>query len=204
MQDIYEILEKAINVSQHVQRCWDLSKELPAKDLELLASTVTNCPSKQNFAFYKVHFITNRTTIEKIHQLSTGIRNIDGELTTNSQTLANLLVVFEDLKRSPEYIAKWKKRDSSSERCWNRDQDMAVGVAAGYLNMVATTLGYRTGLCACFNKNSVKKELGCTNDVLLIIGIGYEDANKDRKTHHTTNKIIPSRKKEPIEITFDK
>ena len=61
-------MEKAVIKSQHTQRNWDLGKELPKKDVETLLHAVTNCPSKQNIAFYKVHFIQDRDVIEEIHE----------------------------------------------------------------------------------------------------------------------------------------
>ena len=57
----------------------------------------TNCPSKQNFKFYNLHVVTNRDIIEKVHSMTEGLRNLEGEMSTNSQTLANLLIIFEDI-----------------------------------------------------------------------------------------------------------
>ena len=91
-------IEKAVIRSQHCQRNWDLSKQIPQEDLDLIEHAVTNCPSKQNVAYYKVHMITDRQLIENIHSHTKGFTTfkkgvVDAE--TNSQTLANLLIVFE-------------------------------------------------------------------------------------------------------------
>ena len=61
-------IKKAVIKSQHCQRNWDLSKSMPKEDLDVLVFAATNCPSKQNVSFYKVHVITNRDVIEKIHE----------------------------------------------------------------------------------------------------------------------------------------
>ena len=93
------VITKAIIKSQHCQRNWDLEKEIPDEDLQLLTTAGTQCPSKQNIAFYKLHFISNRDVIEKVHSHTSGFvvrYNPTVEYTTNPQTLANLLVVFEE------------------------------------------------------------------------------------------------------------
>lgn len=202
MDKLYTNLKKDIIKSQHVQRCWDLSKTIPDEDIELLVHAATNCPSKQNFRFYKVHVITNRKIIEKAHSMTEGLRNVHGEMSTNSQTLANLLLIFEDVERSEKYVRKWKDRDESSKRCWSRDQDMAIGVAAGYVNVIASILGYGTGCCACFDGKEVSKELGLEKEVILMMGIGYSDETRNRRIHHETNLMMPTRLKESIEVVY--
>ncbi len=186
-------IKKTVIRSQHVQRNWDLTKQIPEQDLELLIHAVTNCPSKQNFAFYKVHFITNREKIESIHALTEGLRNMKGEMSTNSQTLANLLVVFEDLDPSQELIDKWKLRDKGNLETLKRDQQMAVGVAAGYLNVIASMLGYGTGCCACYNDEEVKQKI---RKILCTPGnIGYvEKKNMVKECFNTIDCVFNNEK----------
>ena len=114
-------IKKSIIKSQHVQRCWDLSREIPEEDIELLVHAATNCPSKQNFKFYKLHVITNRDKIEKIHSMTEGLRNIEGEMSTNSQTLANLLLVFESVSPTQQFKDKWALRDNSKDYIYKYD-----------------------------------------------------------------------------------
>ena len=94
-------LEKTITKSQRCQRNWDLSREIPKEDIKTMQVSVTDCASKQNRVFYKTKFITNRDIIEKIHANTVGARVHTEEgfyseeaISTNSQTLANLVVVF--------------------------------------------------------------------------------------------------------------
>ena len=197
-------IKKSIIKSQHVQRCWDLSREIPEEDIELLVHAATNCPSKQNFKFYKLHVITNRDKIEKIHSMTEGLRNIEGEMSSNSQTLANLVLVFESVSPTQQFKDKWALRDNSKDWVAVRDADMAMGVAAGYVNVLATMLGYGTGCCACFDGMSVSKELGFENEVRLMMGIGFKDETKNRRTHHLTGKMMGRRVKEPIEVEYHK
>lgn len=64
MQTTYNDIRKAVIRSQHCQRNWNLDKVIPEEDIDLLVHAVTQCPSKQNISFYKVHFITDRNVIE--------------------------------------------------------------------------------------------------------------------------------------------
>ena len=94
-------IEKAVVRSQHTQRNWDLTKQIPKDDIKTLLHSVTNCPSKQNIAFYKVHFLQDRDVIEEIHKHTEGFstkrkRGDPVGYETNPQTLANLLVIFEN------------------------------------------------------------------------------------------------------------
>lgn len=200
---------KAVIRSQHCQRNWDLSKTIPEEDIKLLETSITECPSKQNFAFYKANFITDRNTIEAIHENTIGFGfHEDKDLpwtaentyyTTNSQTLANLLVVLEYVKPSDPHL--W--RDSTFGDPWKRDADMAIGIAAGYLNVISSIKGYRTGCCACFDNEALKKILNTDNDIALMMGIGFNDVNRQRREHMNDGEIVfPTIKKEPIEITY--
>ena len=80
----------------------------------------------------------------------------DGEIVnmSNSQTLANLLVVFcedydEKYARSEElqtYFSRGEDVENlrySTRETLERNRYTAVGVAAGYLNLTANLLGYR-------------------------------------------------------------
>ena len=89
-------IEKSVIRSQHTQRNFNLNKKLPKNDIDTLLHAVTNCPSKQNLAFYKVHFIQDRDIIEEIHENTYGFNKFGHTIESNSQTLANLLVIFED------------------------------------------------------------------------------------------------------------
>ena len=86
---------KAIHRSQHCQRNWDLEQSIPEQDIDLILESVTQCPSKQNQSFYKVHVLSDRDIIEQVHAKTQGFGLSDGTVTTNAQTLANMVLVFE-------------------------------------------------------------------------------------------------------------
>jgi nitroreductase len=231
-----DMIKKAIVKSQRCQRNWDLSRGIPEDDLEVIKTAVTQCPSKQNIQFYTPYFITDRSKIEKIHKHSIGASTnniVTGEqkMATNSQLLANLLVVLvedNDPKQSTRnqaaklffgepYLASdiadkfelefQHKGDlvemvEGHSKDWDRDKNVAVGIAAGYMNLASAMLGYSTGCCQCFSEETVKNVLGIEEgkEILLIMGIGYPDPEKPRREHHMeAGQFFPSYNKD-IEV----
>jgi len=193
-------VKKAVIKSQHCQRNWDLSKAIPKEDLDLLVFAATNCPSKQNVSFYNIHVITNREIIEKIHEQTTGF-NYNGRLMTNSQTLANVLIIFTENKGYGQWYKETVHADSES--AVERDRHMATGIAAGYMNLLASMLGYGTGCCACFNNDGIKNILNIDSNIVLLMGIGHSDTNRNRRIHHfDPSFVFPAIPKEPIQVTF--
>ena len=190
-------IKKSVIRSQHTQRNWDLEAEMPQEDIDLLVHAATNCPSKQNKAQYKLHVITDRNLIEKIHSKTTGLgfTNSKGkrEVTTNSQTLAHVLFAFEALSRLEEV-----SMTKSEENVAMRDKHMAVGIAAGYLNVIASQLGYGTGCCACGDLKAIGNMLGFEGKLMLMMGIGIGNSENNRRMHHITGEIMPTHKKEEI------
>ena len=207
--------EKAVIRSQHTQRNWDLSKSIPKDDVNVMLHAITNCPSKQNIAFYKVHFIQDRDIIEEIHEHTEGFstkkkRDDPVGYETNPQTLANLLVIFEDYnflddladdihrnQATKEYL-KTGKLSPKREAELQRDKQVAVGIAAGYLNLTAALMGYRTGCSQCFDAKAIKGIADLDEKPLLLMGVGFPQKGVDRKKHHIRDFIFNSKKKQPI------
>ena len=194
-------LFKAIHRSQHTQRNWDLSKEIPQEHLDIIVEAATQCPSKQNRAFYKTHVITDRNLIEQLHSTTKGFGRFPnpetGELEplTNPQTLANVLFVFESYLPLEEHervyspIGRAELDEETKQRMLVNDQQQAIGVAAGYINMVATLLGYETGCCGCFVNDKSMEILGIENNILLMMGVGFRNEKLNRRFHHEDNSI---------------
>tara|TARA_Y100001951_G_scaffold102934_1_gene110636 strand:- start:906 stop:1568 length:663 start_codon:yes stop_codon:yes gene_type:complete len=205
-------IEKSVIRSQHTQRNWNLDKKIPKEDVNTLLQAVTNCPSKQNVAFYKVHFIQNRKLIEEIHENTYGFRygNEFSETETNPQILANLLVIFEDYnylddlkddihrnQATREYINKGNLSDAREAEL-DRDKQVAVGIAAGYLNLSASLMGYRTGCCQCMDNIAIKKIAMLDELPLLLMGVGFSQKGVNRRRHHIRDFTFTSKKKQPI------
>jgi nitroreductase len=188
------MIKKSIIKSQHCQRNWDLNKAIPKEDLDLIETAITQCPSKQNLIFYKPYMIQDRAIIEKIHSGTKGFLRIeDGVVETNSQTLANLLIVFvqdsnyKNKKRNTQTLAV---DDPIANDVLHNDKMLSVGVAAGYCNLTATMLGYSTGCCTCFDAESIQNILGTDEDILLLMGVGYPGDTRNRREHHKNNNFV--------------
>ena len=211
-------VKKAIIRSQHCQRNWDLQKQIPQDDIDLIIHSVTNCPSKQNIAFYKVHAITNREVIENIHNTTSGFLNYEtGKNETNSQVLANLVLAFEvedymsrhstdTVHRNAEMLAyNNDELTSRQKKSLERDADMATGIAAGYANLVSSMLNYGTGCCACFDESDVATIVGAKNPIKLLMGIGFKDSSRSRRQHHSKPEFtFPAISKQEIQVNIIK
>jgi hypothetical protein len=62
-------------------------------------------------------------------------------------------------------------------------------------------LGYSTGCCQCFLTNDIKELLGLKNRPAMIQGIGFKDADRNRRAHEKNGLMFPTRKKEEIQVT---
>jgi nitroreductase len=212
----HDEIRKAIHRAQHCQRNWDLTQEIPKEDLDLFIESVTQCPSKQNIAHYRVHAITNRSLIEQVHHLTDGftynLRAGGKETQTNTQVLANLLLVFEGLPteskltkvRNTEVAALVNDiTNTGAEKTMSTDAHQAVGVAAGFVNVVASLLGYGTGCCACFDHDRVQRLLKLENPAVLLMGIGFKQEGVNRRVHHKNPEFVfPTMPKQNIEVVY--
>jgi hypothetical protein len=207
-------ISQAIIQSQHCQRNWDLTKEIPQDDIDLLITAATECPSKQNVAFYAIHAITNRDIINAIYNTTDGftISRVPHRTVMNSQTLANLLFVVEPIpintldkeafRNDQTLVSSRGVSDPMAERLLERDRNMAIGIATGYINLTANILGYNTGYCACFDDTVVKNLLNLKNFPTLLLGVGFNTPGLDRKLHQLDHSFVyPVNVKQKIQVT---
>ena len=206
-------ISKAIVKSQHTQRNFDLTKKIPTEDMKVLMNAVTECPSKQNIAYYKVHFIEDRDLIEDIHSHTRGFvtNKHESGYETNTQVLANLLVIFErhlpndrlsddSVKRNDQTRYFQEHGQWEDEELLTKDIHTSLGIAAGYLNLTASLLGYRTGCCQCFDSDKVKEVALLEDTPLLLMGVGYNQEGVNRRKHHIRDDFLfYAKKKMPIE-----
>ena len=205
-----KMIKESIHESQNCQRNWNLNEKISKEDKELIIEAATNSPSKQNLNYFKLHVIEDREVIEKIHENTKGFGPIykdfdanktpkkladkgishyqesdeEGNWYTNSQVLGQMRLAFT--KNEPTQIRE--ENDSYDE-----DRAMAIGISAGYVNMVATQLGYSTGCCKCMDSDTITDILGETP--ILLMGVGVADKTRDRREHHIENNFkFPSLK----------
>ena len=232
--DVHKFINKAVDRSQHCQRNFDLTREIPKKDIDLMVHAVTQCPSKQNGAFYEMHFISNRDMIEEVHSHTTGFTTKlePYEAETNSQVLGNLLVIFAehdyvaDMKREAEtglhrmqggQLGDDKHYRSDAEAMLVQsgqlpdhvkeylevDKNVAIGIAAGYLNLTCSLLGYRTGCCQCFDVDGVQQAAELPTKPILLMGIGFNNPEMNRRRHQLRpDFMFPTKKKQEIKVAY--
>ena len=199
-----KMLKESIHESQKCQRNWNLDATISEEDKKLILEAATNSPSKQNLNYFKLHVIEDRDIIDAIHDNTKGFgpiyhdyndnsttghyredRGDEGEFYTNSQVKANMLLAF--VKNEPEL-----KRQENDQ--YEEDRAMAIGLSAGYVNLIATQLGYSTGCCKCMDSASITNILG--DAPILLMGVGVADKTRDRREHHDKKDFkFPSLKK---------
>lgn len=189
-------LQKIIETSQHCQRNWDLSKNLPDDVIQTLIYAGTICPSKQNRKFYKLHVITNRNLLNDILGTTKGFGYGDDFL-TNPQVLANVLFVYEE-DISESYFPAHESH--SLPESIIRDVEQSIAISAAYINLTASLLGLKSGFCACIFDNELRKILPVSGRLGLALGVGYPDTNRPRNEHHVNSIIMPVKNKEPIPV----
>jgi nitroreductase len=201
-----QMIKKSIQKSQHCNRNWDLTQEMPQADIDLMIEAATQCPTKQNLNHYKTHVITDRAIIEQIEAATAipdfgsedndfrgydGVQGYDeGKGPTNSQLSAHAVFAFvedEAWQMGEEVRDPAEKEQGMMAGSYKEDRDQAVGIAAGYLNLVSTMMGYSTGCCKCFHVSKVNELLGLPEgkDTVLLMGIGIADPSRQRQEHHT-------------------
>ena len=199
---MFEEYYTAVESTLHCQRNWDLSKTIPTEHMQLFEYIVKTAPSKQSLAFYRVHFITNRTIQENIYNSTQTQKHLDyyGIVSAwpdfyNPQVLANLLVVFEEyfdadinnVDRRPKYLAQNLLTDVQKRRLletFDKDRRDAIGIAAGQLSLAAALLGYKTGFCKCFDFQEVKSIVNAQNSIRMLLGIGFPNEGIPHTQHH--------------------
>tara|TARA_Y100001951_G_scaffold39464_1_gene31197 strand:+ start:1298 stop:1906 length:609 start_codon:yes stop_codon:yes gene_type:complete len=186
-------LKEAIPLSYYPQYNWDLSKDIAEEDLELFKLALRECPSIDNNTYFKVHFIRNRDVIQKIYD-NLWKDTVGGDV-TQTQILANLLVVFEEFDNK-NILQAWD---------WTKyvvDRGASVGMAIGYLELVCGLLGYKTGqLPLVWNEDvseRVKNSIDLDNFPLAMLGIGYgNEGVSPHRSHFNRNVRRSIRRRTP-------
>lgn len=209
-------LEHAVNITQRAQRNYDLTKNIPDDDLKTLINVAINSPSKQNETHFKLKVFTDKKIIEKIHKATKrfalftekyvdkmfkddekkGFLSNDKYNVTNSQILANVVFVYcEDEDNIRGGTHRFAKKDGASKLVLDtllEQKSYSMGISTGQLTLSAAMLGYRTGFCSAFDVDKLQEIISSDTEPKLIVGIGYNNENMDRRLHPTLkNKDVP-------------
>ena len=212
-------IKKAVDTSQRAQRNYDLSKSISQADLDTLIYAATKSPSKQNETHYSLYVLTDHAEIRKIYNETklfalvkdkedikklykeeSGVFWQDKDLSVhNSQVLANALFVFVEDHGQPRggnsMIAQSTNDDTTeSSKNYQEQINFSIGIAVGELILSAALLGYKTGLCSAFPKNTVKNILSSQYLPKLLVGVGFDQPSVDRRYHaETLNRDLPQK-----------
>jgi len=213
MNNMNTIIKNAVDIAQRTQRNYDLSKTIPNNDLDTLIHAATNAPSKQNETHFSLHVYTDKDIIREIYNATkkftfghtkhkSDILNpnlgenwmLENRSVHNSQILANAVFVYVDDEgemRGLTHILAKHNNDNDSIEVYNEQKSYSVGISLGQLILSATLLGYKTGICAAFEENTLKQILKTNKRIRLLVGVGYENIGIDRRLHaETLNKEI--------------
>lgn len=213
--DLRDALKKSHLTGQHCQRNYDLEKTMPQEDIDTIIHAATQCPSKQNLDFYSIVAIEDRNVIEAIYETTETAKG-----RKNPQVLGHLLLVFvanPNRVSKPDYekgVISQGRNDELRNIHENAgknvkllenivvDMHQAVGVAAGFINVTASMLGYRCGCNKCFDAEQVKEILGLGEgeEPLLMMGVGIKDDSRNRREEQNTGMMIETFKKMPITV----
>jgi nitroreductase len=187
---------------------------LPIYDLDTLIYSAVNSPSKQNETHYSLAVYTDQDMIRQIYNHTkkfTLIKdNYDREKTfgekdgvywqndensvTNSQILANVLFVYiqeQGQSRGGTHAVGQKNPSGNAATIYNEQQSYSIGISVGQLILTANLLGYKTGICSALDSRPIKKLVRTENSVKLLVGVGFENAEIDRRLHaETLNKDV--------------
>tara|TARA_B110000503_G_C7159415_1_gene418900 strand:- start:70 stop:777 length:708 start_codon:yes stop_codon:yes gene_type:complete len=202
-------IKKSIDITQHAQRNYDLSKVVPSQDLETLVYAAVNSPSKQNETHYRIAVYTDQDIIKQIYnntqKFTLGAKQAladgktedwlyENQSVKNSQILANVLFVYIDDNGDARGATHLKAQNDNkkSMTVLNEQKNYSIGISIGELILTASLLGYYTGICSAFKGNEIKKILNTDDDIKLLVGIGYENVNIDRRLHaEALNSDVP-------------
>lgn len=212
-------IENAVLSTQRAQRNYDLSKKIPAQDLNTLIHSAVKCPSKQNEAHYELKVYTDQNMIENIYnhtkhyalvrrddyETKNMFEDRDGKFwqnedrsICNSQILANVLFVYCDydgeVRAGTHRVAQENKTNKSeSWELYTEQKNYSIGISVGELILSATLLGYKTGICSAFSKKEMQEVVGSEKLPKLLVGVGFENENVDRRCHPTLkNQDMPA------------
>ena len=78
---------------------------------------------------------------------------------------------------------------------------MHIGLSSGYANIMAGSIGYKTGFCKCFSDHPrMMHTLGIDKRVELMLGIGEANETLKANIHHDESFEYGTTIREPIKI----
>ena len=190
-------LKKVGKLTAHTQRNWDVSVPFPQPHTKKIVDFATNIPTKNGINYFDLIIVTDDTIKRELYDCTDGYSTIEGEK-RNSQILAPLVLVWVNRFQKAlgeNYAVRGPtdeyqndegrlKKNSGGHYDFLTEQlvSMHVGISSAYANIMAGSIGYKTGFCKCFSDHpKMMHTLGVDKRVELMLGIG--EANETLKSH---------------------
>ena len=186
-------IKLASDVARVAQRNWDLSRDIPAEDLDTLIYVAQNSPKKQMETHYSLHVFTDKVKIRQIYDQTKNksiapvnppsdwmeqgniFKDVDGEFwqddhfsVKNSQILANVMFCYcEDrgaVRGGTHFKAKEEGASPNVKRIYEEQIDFSIGISVGCLLTSAASMGYKTGICSALDSEGIQNLLPLDSD----------------------------------------
>jgi hypothetical protein len=111
------------------------------------------------------------------------------------------IIGADSYRNSETYKGASLEDSQQAEEVLRNDQKLATGIAAGYLNLMSSILGYSTGCCSCFDGEKIKEILNLKNQPTLLMGVGFANPKLGRRIHHKNHDFLfPTKQKQNIKF----
>ncbi len=203
-------LKKIVKLTSHTQRNWDVSVPFPQPHTKKIVDFATNIPSKNGINYFDLIVVTDPTIKRELYNCTDGYNTESGSQ-KNSQILAPLVLVWVnkfltvDNKKTNDFYDDRQDLNFHTRDDFNfladRLVSMHVGLSSAYANIMAGSIGYKTGFCKCFNDyEKMKHTLGVDKRVELMLGIGEANETLKANVHHEDDFEYGTVIKEPVKI----
>ena len=209
-------LKRVVKLTAHTQRNWDLSVPFPQPHAQKIVNfAVNNCPTKNGINYYDLIVVTDLSIRQGLYNCTKGYNTDSGPI-ANSQILAPLVLVWvnkykkaeQDINGDPQMTEDYNQdvgilelKEIDCKPYLQELTSMHVGLSGGYANIMAGSLGYKTGFCKCFSdRKQMKHIFGVDQKVELTLGIGEANETLDHYIHQDGNTEYGTTIKEPIKV----
>ena len=169
-------LLNSIKTVERCQRNFDLTQPVPENHIKFILDAATSMPTRQNRIHYNITVVNDTELTRDIYtNIAFDKDDRDHDL-RNGQTYAPLLLIFgtdSEMLNNEKYSYR------------KYDVPMSVGLASGAAAIAASSLGYVTGFCKCFNEDLLEQWILKTYnkksiEPRLMLGIGKPNTKFDR------------------------
>jgi type 1 glutamine amidotransferase len=209
-------LKRVVKLTSHTQRNWDVSVPFPQPHTKKIVDFAINCPTKNGINYYDLIVVTDDSIKKELYHCTKGYTT-DSAPHKNSQILAPLLLVwvskYQKAFPSPTMTEAFNNDKEilsskfTTEEVKNIDEYMRemvtlhVGISSAYANIMAGSLGYKTGFCRCFSDHErIKYTLGIDQKIELMLGIGEANETLKHFVHHEEQFEYGRTIKEPVKV----